>query len=782
MADFITEVRNRRILPAVGVYVASSWVLIEILDRLVERYLLSPYLTDIVFWGLYSMIPAVMLIAWTHGKPGKDKSTRLEKVGVPINLIATLGLLLTTFGGKDLDSTATQVTLSNELGQQETHYIPSETFRRRMVVFFWENDSGNPDLDWLQYGITELLVQDLQQDPFVLANSPRSSSGNGVYSQLRQAGFNDGLGVPRSLMRKIADEANRQYFVEGSFDRVADEYIVTARIFNSKTLDLVAELTQSGWDYYTAIDLLSKDIRDALDVPKSSSRIAEDLPLSETFGESEDALKAYLNGRNARLFDNDFDTSNAFFDQAVSIDPGFVLGWYLKAANMIGTANLPAAQEALSKAQELDYRLPTNDRIQLKKLVYRLAGEHEKLMKFLRLQTQVRDDASSHNELAAILMLSGELEEAKSEFLLALDRDALNVGIFLQLSTLERATGDMPAAIEYARIYQEHKPEDIDANILLGDLLRDSGELEAAEDQYKQAQVLQNEPVQPTLKLSQLAARKGDFHAAREYLRDAESFARTSLDQTFVKQGLVQLESRLGRINEAIRQTYVQEELLRQTQGLLQVTIGVYTPLIELYLRLGEVETAKDALATAKSMLNPPLDKFLGFSEAAIYAEEKNIDAAYSALKQANEVTEQFQLKFLEIQMYIVQALISKAEGDQEAVVYNFEKVIESIVQSAVAGDVQAALPQVYSGLARAQIKTDNLGAAESSIDAGFRLDRSEPNLWVARAYLQQARNMPQLALASVNYALAIWKDADENYVRVKKARLLAGELQSINQ
>ncbi len=135
MADFITELRDRRILPAVGVYVASTWVLIEILDRLVDRYLLSPYLTDIVFWGLYSLIPAVMLVAWTHGRPGKDKATRIEKVGVPINLIATLGLLVTVFGSKDFNLAATQITLNNELGQQETFYIPSETFRRRMAVF-----------------------------------------------------------------------------------------------------------------------------------------------------------------------------------------------------------------------------------------------------------------------------------------------------------------------------------------------------------------------------------------------------------------------------------------------------------------------------------------------------------------------------------------------------------------------------------------------------------------------------------------------------------------------
>src|SRR5210317_2069966 len=113
MSGFFIEVRDRRVLPAVGVYVAGVWVLIEILDRLVERYLLSPYLTDVVFWGLYSLIPAVMLIAWTHGRPGKDKATRLEKVGVPINIIATIVLLITVFGGKDLSLAATEVTFNN---------------------------------------------------------------------------------------------------------------------------------------------------------------------------------------------------------------------------------------------------------------------------------------------------------------------------------------------------------------------------------------------------------------------------------------------------------------------------------------------------------------------------------------------------------------------------------------------------------------------------------------------------------------------------------------------
>lgn len=779
MADFITEVRDRRILPAVGVYVASSWVVIEILDRLVERYLLSPYLTDIVFWGLYSLIPAVMLIAWTHGKKGKDKATRLEKVGVPINLIATIGLLVTAFGDKDLDLAATQITVNNELGQQETHYIPSETFRRRMAVFFWENASGDPELDWLQYGITELLVQDLQQDPFVLASSPWNNFGDGFYSRMRQAGFKDGLGVPKALMRKIANEANRQFFVEGTLDKTADEFVITSRVWNTQSVELVAEVSVSGWDIYRAVDQLSRQIKDVLDVPDSSSRIAEDLPLAETYGESEEALRAYIQGLNARLFENDFVASNAFFDKAVSFDPNFVLAWFVKAVNLVESGDIPSAQEALSKAQALDYRLPSNDKRQIKVLLYRLAGDHEKLMAFLRLQAQIRDDANTHNLLATMLMVTGELEAAKTESLRALERDALNVGIYLRMSALERATGDMDAAVSYARTYQEHKPEEIEANLRLGDLLRDSGDLDAAEEQYKQAQVLQNSPVQPTLRLALIAARKGDIKTARQLLTEAESYAQTPLNKTLVRQAAVQLESRLGQIRNAIDQTLIQEEFLSQSRAPMEVALSVYSPLAGFYIELGELDSARRALDSARTILQPPLDKFLSFAEALIYIKENDLGAARASLANGEEVVEQFQLNVLRFQVDFVNAKISEAEKDFAAAAQYYAKALERIEHSGLAADLSAAVPAIYASLASAEIENGNLDAAETSLETGFRLDPNEPRLWVAKSALQKAQDMPQLALASVNYALAIWKDADENYVVANEAKSLANELQS---
>jgi tetratricopeptide (TPR) repeat protein/TolB-like protein len=778
MADIIHEIKNRRILPAVGVYAGGCWVLIEILDRLVERYLLSPYITDIAFWGLYSLIPAVILVAWSHGRPGKDKSTTLEKVGVPINIIATLGLLLTAFGGKELGATANMITVANEEGVQETHYVPSESFRRRMAVFFFENASGDPGLDWLQYGITELLVQDLQQNPFVLATSPWNNFGNGFYRRMRQAGFEDGLGVPRSLMREIALDANRQHFLEGSIDRDGQEYRLTVRIWNTQTLQQVDELTESGWDLYDTVDELSVEIRNALDIPHAGDRMGGDLPLADTYGESQAAFRSYINGLNERLFNNDFPASNAYFDAAIATDDGFVLAWFLKAVNQIDAGDLPASQEAIQKAQALDYRLPMRDRVTLKALNYRLSGQQDKLIAFLRMQVRLHDDATSHGRLAGMLMSMGELEEAKERFLTALDRDPMNLGVYLQLSILERATGDPDKAIEYAERYRDERPEDIEAHMVLGDYLRDNGDLEAAEDYYEQATLLENFPVQPLLRLADLAARRGDEQAARAYLEQAEAAAQTPLDKGLVRQSAAYLEYWTGRLHASIEQLYAQEEFLRQSTPPFQVALATYVPMVNCYVHLGDVANAEAALETARGLVQPPLDKFLEFSQVQVLLEKDDLPGAKQALANGEELIEQFKLEDLRSLIDQLTGSILRHEGDHLGAAAAFQATRERIERSVSYGnDSFTQLSLVIAEQAESLVLGGDLEEAEKALGEGFRIDPSQPLLWLARARHQFASGRPELAQASIAYALAIWKDADPDYRRYQEALELEAEI-----
>lgn len=778
MTDFFKETRDRRILPALGLYVGGCWVLIEILDRLSERYLLSPYITDAAFWGLYSLIPAVILLAWAHGKPGKDHATTAEKVGVPINIIATIGLLVTVFGGKDLGATASMVSIANEEGVQETHYIPSESFRRRMAVFFFENESGDPELDWLQYGVTELLVQDLQQNPFVLASSPWANFGNGFYMRMREAGFSDGLDVPVSLMRDIASDANRQYFVEGSIDRSGEDYVITVRAWETKSLKMVAEMSESGWDLYSTIDALSMDLRNALDVPKGNERMTEDLPLAATYGESTDALKDYISGLNARLFDNDLEASNAYFDEAVAEDPGFVLAWFIKAINLVDTGDLPGAQEAISQAQQLDYRLPARDRANLKRIHYRLSGQQEKLIAFLRLQVRLRNDASSHNLLAATLLVIGELEESREQFLAALEKDPLNVGIYLQLSQLERALGNMESAIEFARKYEEERPEEYEGQLFLGDLLRDSGNLDTAEEHYLQASLLGDQPVQPLLRLADLALRQGSVNDARELLEQADGLAQSVQHHSQVLGAVIALEFRLGRIGTGIELLYRLEELLEQFQPPFQVALSIYQPMIRAYNAVGDPDRAQWVLGIAQEKVAPPLDKFLAFSEADILFRRGDYEGAEAAIQRGAEIIEQFKLEDLKFLMDLIEGFIERKREHYPESATAFRATLERINRSVIAGsELHQELPRISAELAHSLVLAGDLDQAEKALNEGFRLDPSEPLLWLNKARYQLAAGQPQLAQASVSYALAIWKDADPEFRELKNALQLEQEI-----
>lgn len=778
MADFLQEIKQRRVLPAVGVYAAGCWVLIEILDRLVDRYLLSPYITDAAFWGLYSLIPAVILVAWSHGKPGKDRATTAEKVGIPVNLIATVGLLISVFGGKDLGAAANVVTLANEEGMQETHYVPNESFRRRMAVFFFENVSGDPAQDWLQYGLTELLVQDLQQNPFVLATSPWANFGNGFYARMRAAGFADGLGIPRSLMREIAKDANRQFFVEGSVDRKGGEYRVTVRAWETQSLKLVAELTQSGFELYGILDRLSERLSEALDVPTGSGRMAEDLPLGETYGESEEALRAYLQGLNERLFTNDFQASNDLFDQALREDPNFVLAWFHKALNLVESGDVPAARDAIGKAQQLDYRLPSNDRVTLKRINYRLSGDQDKMITFMRMQVRLRDDASSHSTLATLLMRMGQLEEAKQEFLNSLERDPLNLGIYQQLAVLERATGDREAAVAYARKYQQEKPEEAEAHILLGDLLRVSGELEAAREQYLQASLLDNEPVTALLRLADVAARKGNVKEARSLIDQAEASTRIPLSKGLVHQAAANLESRVGRSRAAIEQLYRQEEYLRQSVAPFQTVLETYMPVASMHLDLGELDLAQAAVDKAMAMMQPPLNQFLGFVQASIHAERGELDQAEEELLRCEAVIEQFKMEDLRSQLDVVRGFMTMHAKEYARAIGFFRSAKKRIERSVVVyGDGYGQMPILDAFLAMALVHEGDVDAAAVTLEEGFELDPAHPLLWLARARQQYAVGSPELALASVNYALAIWKDADPENRYFLQARALAQEI-----
>jgi len=774
--NIVQEIRVRRVLPAVGVYVGACWVVIEILDRLVDRYFLSPYLTDIVFWGLYSLLPAVFLLAWTHGRPGKDRVSRSEKIGVPLNLIASAGLLFMVFGGKDLSATAELVTVANELGQPEAHYVPKDSYRRRIAVFFWSNDSGDPALDWLQYGLTELLAQDLQQDPFIVVTSPWPHHGSGTYARMQAAGFDDGLDLPLSLKQDIAHAANRTWFIDGGIDRVAGGFRVAANVWTTDSLERLAELTEQGPDLLEVVDRISSGVREVLEIP-SAGGVAGDLPLRETYGRSEAALRSYVEARNVLLFDNDWAESSRLYDEAIDADPGFVLAWLHKGLNQWEQGDAAGAEASLRGAQKVAYRLPERDKAELKGLTYRISGDQEKLEKFLRLQTRIRGDAAAYRDLANFLMLTGRLEEAKQQFKVAMQLDSSDLRSYMRLSVLERSTGNLDGAIEFGRQFLAARPDDLEGHLMMGDLWLEAGEMEAARDYYEQAQLLEDPPVSATLRLAGLSMRQAEWSTARKLIEEARAAAVTPRQLSVVLDTEASLELRLGRIQQALDLVEQQSEINRQVLSPVEQVFAYNLPVFLFNLMLNRLEAAEGVLTSAQEAIQPPISQLLTFLEAVLRARTGEFERAESAVREGTEAIERFKADYLAFQIPLVSAEIAAERGDYSAAAHLYQQAIEQAQRSAVAIAQDGSMPQMYGICAQMHVKAGELDVAQSVLDFAFKRDAAEPLLWVARAMLQDVNGSPHMALASINYALAIWAGADADYVDYREALALRDRL-----
>jgi tetratricopeptide (TPR) repeat protein len=776
--SFTREIIERRVLPAAGVYVGACWVVVEILDRLAERYYLSPYLTDIIFWGLFSLLPAVILLAWTHGRPGRDKATRTEKVGIPLNVILTAGMLLTVFGDKDISVTADLVTMANELGQEEVHYIPRESYRRRIAVFFWDQAGDDADSEWLQYGVTELLTQDLRQNPFLLVSSPWDNPVDGFYPEMSEAGFDDGLGVPLTLKREIAEQANRDYFIDGEISREDQQFTISARVWDTASLEMIDEISARGWNLMGVVDELADGVRELLDTPPGRG----DLPLGEAYGESEDTLRNYISAMNAVLFENDREKAIEFYDRALNADPGFALAWYMKSVTWLEQGNTAGTQSALEEAQKLSYRLPERDQITVKLMTYRIAGEQEKVETLLRMQTQIIGDASSYHRLAVFLMLSGEPEEAKEQFRRQMEVDSSSISTLLQLARLDRATGDLDAAISNVLRYIDERPEDFGAHLMLGDLYLEAGDMESARDYYERAQIIEDPPLTATIKLALLAIGQGEWNRARGLIGEAREVATSARQVVMALQVEAYLEQRLGRIGVVIE---LLEEMAVFSKQALSPVEHVFTynePLVQQNIFLNRLDEAESVLLSAQQALQPPLDKFLSFVEVVLYAQKGDIERAEASLEAGIEVIEHFKADYVAFAIPVSAAVIAEAKGDFSQAGRYYAETIQKLKQSVFAGALQQGQSLIYGACAQAHVKAGELELAQSVLDYAFKRDGAEPTLWVARAMLQEAKGTPHMALASINYALAIWAEADPEYVWYQKALKLKQQLKADSQ
>ena len=97
--SFIKELLSRRIPQILGSYFIASTSMILFLDWLKVNYAFPKEFITLALFGVVSILPSVIILAYFHGAPGKDEWTKIEKIGVPINIIFIFSILVIGYKG-----------------------------------------------------------------------------------------------------------------------------------------------------------------------------------------------------------------------------------------------------------------------------------------------------------------------------------------------------------------------------------------------------------------------------------------------------------------------------------------------------------------------------------------------------------------------------------------------------------------------------------------------------------------------------------------------------------
>jgi len=142
-----SEIRQRRITQVVFAYLAGGWMVLVVVDQVVDREVLPPVVYQAALTLYLIGILAALIIGWYHGELGKQKAPVQEIV-----MLAIVGVIAIGATGVVVRNALTEASLEDAIDPDDL---------RRIAVLYLEDVSRDGSLQALADGVTEGLIASL---------------------------------------------------------------------------------------------------------------------------------------------------------------------------------------------------------------------------------------------------------------------------------------------------------------------------------------------------------------------------------------------------------------------------------------------------------------------------------------------------------------------------------------------------------------------------------------------------------------------------------------------
>ena len=420
--------------------------------------------------------------------------------------------------------------------------------RRAVAVMFFENKTGDENLQWLQKGLTEMFIRSLSQSQHISVLS--TDRLNEIFERLGKGASPEEMDMNMAAI--VAREANVEALLTGNVSKNGDSLRIDVRVHEPNQGQILREASVEGpglEDIFGMVDQLTQKIRSNL-----YPSIAGDDPsksLTEISTNSLEAWHHYIDGveLNNRLL---YEDAMHKFEAAIKMDPTFV------------SANINLCRI---------YRR-RGDTVKAYGLLKKLKSFHHKATPQERYQIDILDANFRRDDIARVKTIQEWLREYPE------DRDA-----HYTLALMYHYGNNYDLAIQYYKNALKTDPNYKIAYNQLGYLYAFIGNFSEAISTLDKYKKLADDEPNPYDSLGEIYFIYGNYKKAEKYFKKA-----LQINENFIGSlgQLAKVYFESGKYKKALKtyETYLEKASDEATQA------GLYAALAQTYWRLGVVQKA----------------------------------------------------------------------------------------------------------------------------------------------------------------------------------------------
>jgi len=382
-----------------------------------------------------------------------------------------------------------------------------------VAVLYFDNLSGNEELQWLRNGLTDMLVTDLSQSPDL-----RVLSTDRLYQILSDMEKLDERVTSFELVSEVAEKAGADTVILGSFAKLGDTIRISIKVQEAATGEILkadSVLATAQEDIFARVDDLSRNIRQSIELP-TAPLSADDRNLTDVSTQSVDAYRAFVEAEALHYQSKDLEAIELYL-KAVDLDPTFAMAW-AKLSTAHGNMGMAdQAVEYAEKALEFVDRLTEPERAYVEGRYYGQTLEtHGKAIEtYSRTLATYPHLTSLWNNLGVIYSGLWMHDDAIEAFERSIEEGDDFPGTHSGLAGAYFANDQPQKAFDRLEKYLGDHPESFSTLSAYSGLLAAHGDLEAAERMIARAEAAQPGFFALHFPRYAIAVLKEDWEAAR---------------------------------------------------------------------------------------------------------------------------------------------------------------------------------------------------------------------------------------------------------------------------